>query len=200
MAHRTLPPLRPTNQKQSKRNGSSSSSSFSSSSSSSSTSRSRAPSPHPLSRAHRKQILQQLESSRTGHWNGLRQPQTSNDNEDIASSPVSSKTNVYLDDFHQAATTDRAVLPFMNPQPNSSLSSGAQDAKTSTEEDAQAQEPAQQQQEQEQSFQEYWDKFEDFNVAQIPQGYYDADEAESTESRRAGGGWPSSWFGRGHRH
>ncbi|KAK7956468.1 uncharacterized protein PG986_005690 [Apiospora aurea] len=108
-AHRTLPPLRPTNQKQSKRDGSSSSSS------SPSTSRSRAPSPHPLSRAHRHQIIQQLESSRTGHWNGLRQPEASNDNKDIASSTVPSKTNV--SPLHESPAEQQLVV--RHPRRNS---------------------------------------------------------------------------------
>ncbi|KAK8051705.1 hypothetical protein PG993_003090 [Apiospora rasikravindrae] len=240
LPHRTLPPLRATNQKQSKTNGSSTSSS------SSSSSRSRAPSPHPLSRAHRKQILQQLEASRTGHRDGPYQRQI-NDKNDMALALVSAKTNVYLNDFHRAATTDRAVLPFMNPRPSGWPSDTREAAAASTGDDDQAEAPKKQKQQQ--SFQEYWDEFEgfnehrrhsdgeirteyqanvtkapeptpqkqqpgqeqtpkqdigqfwdafeDFNIVQIPKGYYDAEEAESTESRR-GGGWLSRWFGRGH--
>lgn len=193
LPHRTLPPLRPTNQKQSK-------SRVSSSSSSSASDRSRAPSPYPLSRAHRKEILQELEASRTGHRNGIHH---------------STAGMKGVQDI--PATLDRAALPFMNPQPNLAdlRSSNTRDAATSTTEDDQAQQPKQQQEQR--SLQEFWDSFEDFNehrydsigeirpeyvtfedddVDQIPQSHYDA---ESTESRRRGG-WFSRWFGSGRRH
>ncbi|KAK7958596.1 hypothetical protein PG988_013444 [Apiospora saccharicola] len=212
LPHKTQAPVRPTNQKQSK-----SSVSSSSSSSSSSSDRSRAPSPYPLSRAHRKEILQELEAYRTGHRNGIyRSTTVMKDNvPDIPAGP------------------DRAALPFMNPQPSliNLRSSNTRDAATSMTEDGQVQQPAKQHQEQ-RSFQEFWDSFEDFNehryypdgetrpeykesasenqqdinkvwetfedveVDHIPQCHYDA---ESTESRRRGR-WFSRWFGSGRRH
>ncbi|KAK8042386.1 hypothetical protein PG994_012869 [Apiospora phragmitis] len=165
LLRRELPPLRPTNQKQSKSNGSSSSSS-------SSSSRSRAPSPRPLSRANRKQVLQQLESSRTGHCNGIRP--SSARMLDVPPNFMSSNPHAQLgnnnNNNHRAATTDRAVLPFMNPQPSGlifhfgssssgSRSSNNRDAATATEDDH----ARQQKQQQERDVQEYWDKFESFN-------------------------------------
>lgn len=225
LPHRTLPPLRHTNQKQSKSNSSTSSSS---SSSSSPSERSRAPSPYPLRRAPRKEILQEFEASRTDHRDGIHH-----------------STTTGLKDAQGApATPDRAALPFMNPQPSlvGLCSSNTRDAATPTE-DGQMQQPKQQQ-EQQPSFQEFWDSFEGFNehryypegetrpeykvndttttsasesapekqqdiskawetfedldIGQVPQGRYDAESTESTESRRQGG-WFSRWFGSGGR-
>ncbi|KAK8127882.1 hypothetical protein PG984_008990 [Apiospora sp. TS-2023a] len=212
LPHKTQAPVRPTNQKQSK-----SSVSSSSSSSSPSSDRSRAPSPYPLSRAHRKEILQELEASRTGHRNGIRHSTTGmkDDVQDIPAGP------------------DRAALPFMNPQPSliNLRSSNTRDSATTMTEDDQVQQPPKQQKEP-RSFQEFWDSFEGFNeqrycpdgeprpeykesapenqqdisnawetfesvdVDHIPQGHYNA---ESTESRRRGR-WFSRWFGSGRRH
>ncbi|KAK8028415.1 hypothetical protein PG991_005471 [Apiospora marii] len=201
LPHRTHSPVRPTNQKQSRSRVSSSSSS---SSSSSLSGRSRAPSPHPLSRPHRKEILQELEASRTGHPNGIHH------------------STIGMKDVHNTApaTIDRAALPFMNPQPSLAdlRLSNSRVAATSKTEDDQVQQPKQQRKEQ-RSFQEFWDSFEDFNehrydsdgeirpeyvtfedvdIDQIPQGHYAGKEAEPTESRRDG--WFSRWFGSGRRH
>ena len=58
----------------------------------------------------------------------------------------------------------------------------------------QQQEDEQEQEQPQQDIDEFWDAFEDFDDAQIPQSCYDAEEVESTEPRRTEG-WFSRWFG-----
>ncbi|KAK6828279.1 hypothetical protein PG987_011620 [Apiospora arundinis] len=181
----------PSNQKQFKKGGSREGSS-----------RSRPSSPHPSSRAHRKQILQELEASRTGHRDGHYHRTTR------MSGPPYTMLGL-MDIDHGKATNpalwptvspypgrDIYITPNVSPSPNNTQDVEKDDSNTTTaiepimEEKQQDQE---QDQDEDQDEGGFWDTFEDFNVPQIPQSHYYSEEVESTEPRREGGGW---WFSR----